>query len=153
MPAVGLEARRHVLAEGERGVAVDGDVVVVVEQRQLAEPQVPGERGRLVADALHQVAVAGERAGAVVDDPLAGAVEARGQEPLGDRHADRVADPLAERAGGDLDARGVAALGVARRPGPQQQYVVEPVESTQHHQLLEPFGLHRHLECAHRLGS
>ena len=31
------------------------------------------------------------------------------------RHADRVGEALAERAGGDLDAGGVADLGVARR--------------------------------------
>ena len=44
------------------------------------------------------------------------AAEAGPQPPLGDRHADRVGDALAERPGGDLDARGVAGLGVARRP-------------------------------------
>ena len=44
------------------------------------------------------------------------------------RHPDCVADPLAERAGGDLDARGVPVLWVAGRtgsPGPQGLQVVE----------------------------
>ena len=46
----------------------------------------------------------------------------------GHRHADRVADALAERAGGGLDAGGVPVLGVARgqrAPGPQRLEVVE----------------------------
>ena len=46
----------------------------------------------------------------------------------GHRHADRVADALAERAGGRLDAGGVAVLGVARglaAPGAQRLEVVE----------------------------
>ena len=46
----------------------------------------------------------------------------------GHRHADRVADALAERAGGGLDAGGVAVLGVAggqRAPLPQRLQVVQ----------------------------
>ena len=101
--------------EGERGVAVDGDVVVVVDQGELAEPEVPGERGRLARDAFHQVAVAHEGPGAMIDDPVARPVEVLRQEPLGDRHPDRVADALAQRAGGGLDAGRVAPLGMARR--------------------------------------
>ncbi len=46
---------------------------------------------------------------------LAGAVEALCEEPLGDRHADGVAEPLAERPGRDLDAGRVPALGVPGR--------------------------------------
>ena len=41
--------------------------------------------------------------------------EARGQQPLGHRHADRVGDALAERAGGGLDARVLAVAPDGRR--------------------------------------
>ena len=51
----------------------------------------------------------------VVDDLVARAVEALGEEALGHRHADGVGDALPERAGRDLDARRVAALGVPGR--------------------------------------
>ena len=70
-----------------------------------------GERARLVADALHQVAVARDHVGAVVDQirPEPGA-----QMALGERHADRVAEALAERPGGGLDAGRMAELGMAR---------------------------------------
>ena len=49
VPAVGLEAPADVLGERELGVAVDGDVVVVVDDDQPAQPEVAGERRRLVA--------------------------------------------------------------------------------------------------------
>ncbi len=112
VPAVGLEALAHVLGEGEVGGAVDGDVVVVVEEDQLAELLVAGEGGGLAADALHHAAVAGQHVGVVVDDVVA---EGGGEEALGDGHADGVGDALAERAGRRLDARRVPVLGVTRR--------------------------------------
>ena len=71
----------------------------------------PGERRGLVADALHEAAVAGDDERVVV---LHVGAEAGAQDALGDRHADRVGEALAERPGGDLDAGGVARLGVAR---------------------------------------
>ena len=43
-PAVGGEALQHVVGVGQRGVAVDRDVVVVVQHRQLVEPQMAGQR-------------------------------------------------------------------------------------------------------------
>ena len=67
-PAVSLEAPARILGEAQPGVAVDGDAVVIVDQRELAELQVPGEACRLAGDALHQVPVADERPGAVIDD-------------------------------------------------------------------------------------
>ena len=66
-------------------------------------------------DALHQAAVADEHIGQVVDDREAGAVELGGQQALGQRHADRVGEALAERAGGGLHARRDADLGMAGR--------------------------------------
>ena len=60
----------------------------------------PGQPDRLVADALHQTAVAGDDIGVVIDQIVA---EPRIQQALGHRHADRVGEALAERAGGGLD--------------------------------------------------
>ena len=60
VPAIRLEAQRHVVAVRKRGRAIDADVVVVVEIDQLAQLEVAGQRGRLVADAFFQVAVADE---------------------------------------------------------------------------------------------
>ena len=90
-----------------------------------------GDRGRLAADALLEVAVGGDRVDVVVEQRLAGRgvrVEQAALAAGGHRHADRVGQTLAERAGGHLDAGGVAELGVARglgAPGPQRLEVVE----------------------------
>ena len=59
-----------------------------------------GKVDRLVADALHQAAVAGDDVGVVVDEVVA---EAGIQHALGERHADGVGEPLPERPGGGLD--------------------------------------------------
>ena len=90
-----------------------------------------GERRRLAADALLEVAVAGEDEDVVVEEALADG-RLRVEQPAlatgRHRHPDRVADALAERAGGGLDAGGVAVLGVAGRqaaPGAQRLEVVE----------------------------
>jgi len=58
-----------------------------------------------VRDAFHQAAVTEEHPGAVVHDLVTRAVEGGGEELLRERHADRVGQPLAERAGGGLDAK------------------------------------------------
>ena len=67
VPAVADEARGDILAECQRGVAFDGDVVVVVDPAEIGEPQVTRERGSFAADAFHHAAVAGQRVDVVVD--------------------------------------------------------------------------------------
>ena len=54
------EALDLVVGHGQRGRPVDGDRVVVEQHDQLVELEVAGERDRLLADALHQAAVAGD---------------------------------------------------------------------------------------------
>jgi hypothetical protein len=65
------------------------------------QPQVAGQRDDLVADALHQAAVADQGVGVVVDDVVA---ELGVEHGLGHGHAGRVGDALAQRPGGRLDA-------------------------------------------------
>ena len=143
VPAVGLEALADVVGERELGRAVDGDVVVVVDADQPSEAEVPGERRRLVADALHQAAVAGDHAGVVVDQLAA---EAVAQHPLGDGHADGVGEALPERAGRDLDADGVAGLGVPgcaapERPEGPEVVELEAVAAEVEHRVLQDRGV------------
>ena len=71
VPAVRLEAARHVLRPGHRRRSVELDVVVVVEDDELAQAQVAGQARRLGRDALLEVAVAGDHVGPVVDDGVA----------------------------------------------------------------------------------
>ena len=113
LPAIGFETLGGVVGEPAVDVAVDRDVVVVVEGDELAQAPGAGERAGFVRDAFHQAAVAQEHIGVVIDDFMPGAVELGGEDLLGQRHAHGVGDALAERAGGGLDAGGVAVFGVA----------------------------------------
>src|SRR5450830_1637037 len=103
MPAVPFEPFLNVLVEGEASVAFDRDVIVVIEQVQLAEAEMPGERRRFGGDSLHEVAVAAESPHPVVDDLVAGAVEPVREEAFGDRHSDGISESLPERPGCDLN--------------------------------------------------
>ncbi len=86
MPAVRLEALGVVVAVRQIGGTVNGDVVVVVQVDQLAQPQVPRQRRRFVRHAFLQVAVRADRVGVVVDDGKAGPVELSREVALGDGH-------------------------------------------------------------------
>ena len=125
VPAVRLVALADVLGERQLGVALDRDVVLVVERDQPAEAEVAGQRGRLAGDPLLEVAVGGDRERPVIDYLMAGAVEAGREHPLGQRHPHRVGDPLSERAGGDLDPGQVAVLGMTRG---HRAELAEPLE-------------------------
>lgn len=110
MPAVRLEAFGAIFRERDVGAGGKGDAVVRVEAGQLAEPQMPGERGRLRGNALHQVAVAGQHIRGVVDHRVVRAVVARCELRFHDRHADGVGETLPERPGRGLHARGEPAF-------------------------------------------
>ena len=96
----------------ERGRAVDRDAVVVEQHDQPAEPEMAGQRDRFLADAFHQAAVAADHIGVVIDDVVA---EAGASMALGERHADRLAEALAERAGRGLDAAAHGRIRDGRR--------------------------------------
>ncbi|KAF0120336.1 MAG: hypothetical protein FD148_3552, partial [Methylocystaceae bacterium] len=112
MPAGGGETCDLVHRGRKARRPVDGDRIVVPEEDELRELQMPGEVDRLMADAFHQAAVARDHIGEMIDEIVA---EARRREALGDRHADRGREPLAEGTGGRLDAGGVTIFGMARR--------------------------------------
>src|ERR1700756_5106959 len=44
VPAVGKEARRYIVAEGEIGVSFDGHAVIVIEPAKIPEHEVTGKR-------------------------------------------------------------------------------------------------------------
>ena len=84
-----------------------------------------GKRDGLLADALHQAAVAGQHIGLVVDETVA---ELGIEVALGDGETHRVGDALAERARCRLDAGGMAEFGVARGLGAHLAEVLDLVE-------------------------
>ena len=88
VPAVPEEPRRHVVAERQRRVALDGDLIVVVDPAQVGQLEVPGERGGLAGDPFHHAAVAAERVDVVIEQIESGTIEVAGQPAFGDGHAD-----------------------------------------------------------------
>ena len=67
-----------------------------------------------MADAFHQATVANEYPGPVIDDREAGTIETAGHQFFGQRHADRVGQALAERAGSRFDTFSHAGFRVPR---------------------------------------
>ncbi len=117
LPAIGLEPAPDVLSEGKVSGSVDGDVIVVVDEGELAKLQMTGQRGGLARDAFHEVAVTHEAKDPVIDHRESRLVEFARKDPLRDGHSHRVPDPLAQRPGGHLDAGGEPALRMARGSG------------------------------------
>ena len=128
LPAARLEASADVFEERQVRRARERHPVGVVEHNQPAEPQRAGQRCRFARKTFHHVAVAGEHVGVVVHHLVRRPIECGREPALGDGHAEGIAKPLAERAGGDLHARGAAALGMTGRsasPLPELLQVVE----------------------------
>ena len=114
VPAVCQEPAGHVLAEGESSVALDRDVVAVVDPAQIAEPQMPGERGGLAPHPLHHAAVAAQCEDVVVEQREIRPIEMP-RQPIGaDRHADAGRNPLPERSRRGFDTRGQVIFRMAR---------------------------------------
>ncbi len=72
-----------------------------------------GERGGFLRDAFHQIAIAADAVGVVIDDVVAGAVIAGRKPSFRNRQTDRVAESLAERSSGNFNAGCVTALRMA----------------------------------------
>ena len=114
VPAVRVKTLEHIFGPGGRGWPIELNKVVVPEVDQLAELQVPRERRGLRGDPLLKIAIRDDGEDAVVNDGVSWAVELLGEAALCDRHTNAVREPLAEWAGGGLDAGGQAELWVPR---------------------------------------
>ena len=117
VPAVRVEARDNIFGEGDVGVAINGDVVVVVEDDQLAEAPVTGEGGGFARHTFHVATVTHDTVGVVVDDFAVRLVEATGKVLLNHGETDGVTDTHTERTGGDFDTVGDEVLRVTRGLG------------------------------------
>ena len=128
IPTIGCEPCGHIFVVGEIGVALDGDVVVVVDPAQVRKFQMPGDRRGFRGNSFHHVAVAANRPDVVVEQLESRTIEMLRQPALGDRHADAVGDALTERAGGGLNARGQAVFGMPGRLAAQLPEILDLVE-------------------------
>jgi hypothetical protein len=113
LPAVGFITLDNVLSEGDVGVSVNRNMVVVVDGNQVAKLEVTSERGGLTGDTLHQATIAEEAVGVVVRDGESGLVEGGGSVSLSHGKTDGIANTLSQRTSGHLNTWGVVSLGVA----------------------------------------
>ena len=112
VPAVSLITLGDVLSEGNVGVTVNGDVVVVPDSNQVAELKVSSERRSFGGDTLHQATITEEAVCVVVNKVEVVLVEGGGSVSLGDGKTDGVADTLTEGTSGHLNSGGVMGLRV-----------------------------------------
>ena len=95
----------------------------------LPRPRWPAIDAASLDDAFHQVAVAADAEDAMVEQAGIVALEVRLEMLRRHRHADGVADALAERAGGGLDAGRHAVLGMAGRSAAELAELLDVVEA------------------------
>ena len=110
IPARSRKARLLIGDVRKRDLAVDGDAVVVPHHDQTRQRQLACKANRLLADALHQAAVAGHDIGVMV---LHLGTPARAQVFFGNRKANRIGNALTQGAGGGLDTCHMAIFGMA----------------------------------------
>ncbi len=75
LPAIGFKARGRVVNKPRRDLSINRDAVVVIQSNQLIELPCPGECTGLMADALHQTAIAQKDVGLMVHHVVTGPVE------------------------------------------------------------------------------
>ncbi len=115
VPPVSLEATADVFSHCHVEVAFDRDPVAVVEEDEVPETEVACERCGFCRHAFLHVAVAADPPDVRVDDRQLRLVEARREHLRGERHPHGGREAGAQRAGRELDARGVAQLRMPRR--------------------------------------
>src|SRR6516164_1292975 len=114
IPTVGEEPRSDIFREGNAGVALNGDVVVVPDPAETIEPEVSRKRCGLRCHAFHHAAVAADRVDVVVKDVVSRLVIAGGQPLLRDCHTYTRGHTLSQRTRRRLDTRDPVIFGMPR---------------------------------------
>mmetsp|Transcript_77458 Transcript_77458/g.90259 ORF Transcript_77458/g.90259 Transcript_77458/m.90259 type:complete len:212 (-) Transcript_77458:228-863(-) len=128
VPSQSLHLGLCLLCEGDAGVAINGNFVVVVDHNELLQTQMTSQRDGLLRDALHETAISAENVREVVNNREVGAVEDSSKVGLRDGQANGVADTLAEGTRRHFNSRSDMALRVARSLGVKLTELLEFVE-------------------------
>ena len=78
VPAVSIKAFHGVFGVSQVGATLDRDVVVIIQIDDFAQLHMSGQRGCLVRNTFHQVAVADDGVGVVVNNFMLGTIEGGG---------------------------------------------------------------------------
>jgi hypothetical protein len=143
VPAIAEIARGDVFSEGQRGIAFNGDFVVVVNPTQVRELEMARQRRRFPRNALHHAPVAAQGIDIMVEHLKARAIEIAGLPAGRDRHPHAHGHSLAQRTRRRLDARRPTVFGMARTSAAELAEAFQVVK--RHGQLAQYFvlGIHR----------
>ena len=115
MPAVSFETLQAVFRIGKVCAAFYGNMIVIVQVYKLSKFQVAGQRSSLMGYPLHEIAVAYNTVGVMIDYFMAWFVEPGCQVPFSYGHAHPVGKSLPEGPGAGFNSRCIAVFGMARR--------------------------------------
>ena len=114
MPAIGFKTLGGIVGVPTVNMTVNGDVVVVPESRQLAQPPCSRQRTGFVRNTFHHATVTHKHIGTMIDDFVIGLVEFGSQQLFCHSHTDCVGDTLSQRAACRFYASGITIFGMAR---------------------------------------
>jgi hypothetical protein len=112
VPAEGFEALAGIVALRHHRHRVESDIVGIINQDEIVQPEVTRESDRLGGDTFLETAVAGETDDRLVENNVVGRVVFCRRHLRGKSVANRIADALAEGTGRCLDSDGLGELGV-----------------------------------------
>src|ERR1700756_1270849 len=104
IPSIGNESRLHVFRKCNARIALDGDVVVVVNPAEIVEAEMSSKRGGFRCNAFHEAAVTADGVDVVIEDFEARPVVMTGKPFLGDCHPHACSCALTKRAGRGLNS-------------------------------------------------
>ena len=116
---VGFEARAGVFALGRFRRRVERDRVAIVNQNQIVEPEVSGERTRFGRHAFLQTTIARETNAMLIENAVFWRVEARGRHFHCNGNSNRVSNALTKRTSRALDSWSFKKLRMTGRFGVQ----------------------------------
>ena len=115
IPTLGHEELFGIFALRDRGHRVERDIVGIINEDQIVETIVAGEGDGFAGDAFLQAAISHQGDHVMIENRVLRGVETSRRAFAGEGETHRVADPLAERAGGRFDPRGFMKFRVAGR--------------------------------------
>ncbi len=122
IPPCGGKAGALIHTAGHIDCAIDGDVIVIPKHNQAAEFMTSCKTDSLLADALHQAAIARDAIGVVIHNLCA---PCGAQMFLGHGKANRVGNPLPQGACGRLNPFDMAKFRMARCDGAQLTEILD----------------------------
>src|SRR6266536_3719398 len=125
------------------GHGIERDGVGIVNQNQIIEPKMPGERTRFSGDAFLETTVARQTKNMLVENTMLVGVEMCRRHFRRHCHTNRVANALPQRASGALDSWGFKKFWMPRSPRMQLTKIFNVVDRNVVAAQVQP-GIQKH---------